>query len=185
LNRDTVIGIVGAVILVAAMVGVFQYERTLAPGSLGGDLVLGTVTVANATGTTVITQTSEETLNVTQANMTNVTFTLKWTVDPVAQGAPASTATVSLEIVPPPGSNLTGNLTAQGTSGTIEVKTAIPNAKPTSGPITMGAGEWTAKVKFVSSDNPTTTLPVPQQEQIRWTLTGSAQAWGPAPTPPT
>ena len=183
MNRDTVIGIVGAVILVAAMVGVFQYERTRAPDSLSG-LVLQTVPIANATGATVVTATSEEAINVTQANMTNVTFALKWTVPPPAPGAPASQATVSLEIVPPPGVNATGERAAQAASGSVEVKLQLPNPKPASGPVTLGMGGWTAKIKFVSSTSPTGALPVPQNEQIQWTLTGTAQAWEPAPTPP-
>lgn len=180
MNRDTVIGIVGAVILVAAMVGVFQYERTRAPGALGDTPIFNSnFTGPNEQGSLTLGASADAELNVTTQNMTNITFTLTWT----PQATPPGDDTFKLVITPPSGVNAT-TLEGQSSTGTVTVVIPIGNAKPTTAPTTLGVGAWTAKITFVSTSAVTPPPPVPVTREDAWKLAVTGTAWAPGPTPP-
>lgn len=136
MNRDTVVGIVGAVILVTAMVGVFYYERNVAATPTTGDDGPATNTTGpTATGTVAVGATESKLLNVTSATARNITFTLTWTA---TNGAD----TLQLTVAPPTGSGiLEGAISDPSDTGTITVTVAVPEgANP--------VGEWKADVTF-------------------------------------
>lgn len=136
MNRDTVIGIVGAVILVTAMVGVFYYERNVAAPPVGdGDDAPANATGPTATGTVALGETHSQVVNVTQTAARNVTFTLTWSA---ASGAD----TLQLTVAPPTGSGiLEGNVSEPSDSGEIVVTVPVPEgASP--------AGGWKIEVTF-------------------------------------
>lgn len=145
MNRDTVIGIVGATILVLAMVGVFYYERGVAQEAgigAGDDGAGGTTntTLPSITGSVALGQTDSQLVNVTSSTATNVTFTLTWS------GSTAQRQnTLKLTVAPPTGSGITeGAVSDPSSSGEITVTVAVPaGADP--------MGEWKADVEFVSS----------------------------------
>lgn len=170
MNRDTVIGIVGAVILVAAMVGVFQYERTRAPTTGTGDFTLTNSTLEGVSGETTIRGATEEMVNVSQQNVTTVLFTLKWS--PSTQGFED---TLKLTVIPP------GNgteATASGASGTLELPVNVTSMMPTPGnPVLTGTGAWTIKVEYLSTTSPTGPLPLPQAGTVSWTLAGTVTSY--------
>src|ERR1051326_592820 len=95
MNRDTVIGLVGAVILVVAMVGVFRYER--AQPETGVDAFTQIAAPGpTAKGTTNVGAKSDATLPVAKTNVTKAVFTVTWTAN-------AGKDTVTLTVTPPAG----------------------------------------------------------------------------------
>lgn len=87
MDKDTVVGIVGAVILIAAMVGVFYYEGTneavTGTGGSGWTVTWPTATTGgpSANGQTNEGQTSSQKVMIDASNLTKVEFTLTWTDD--------------------------------------------------------------------------------------------------------
>lgn len=179
MNRDTVTGIVGAAILVVAMVGVFQYERTIGAARAGltdgegwelatlpGPLHEGEATLGGPA--------ADQIVNVTQANLTNVTFTLKWT-------GPAGSAFAMA--VDAPDDVTTEIYEADGAEGTLTITVPVANARPTAdAPTTLGIGDWKVSAAYTSAgDGPTSTLPPPAgpATTATWTLTVSYEAWDP------
>lgn len=146
MHRDTVIGIVGVVILVAAMIGVFTYERGQAanlPGTGGG---AGNATFsATAPAISAVAVGGSGVANVTlnQTGMTNVTFTITWTP------GQNSIDTVSVSIAPGATTQMTtGASSDPENDGSIEVTVPIPN---TASDGTIGVGPWEITVTFESA----------------------------------
>lgn len=131
MDRDVTVGIVGAVVLVAAMVGIFFYERSVAPlpGEADGDAPAANLTTASASGSTGVGDSTVETLQLAGGN---ATFTLTWT--PGDQ----STDTMGLTVTPPGGTPVT----LESSTSPLEVAAAGP------------AGNWTVEVVFVSAAGP-------------------------------
>lgn len=142
MNKDTVVGIVGAAILVTAMVGIFYYERGVAAdGGIGGPGGPGTnanTTGPTVTGTVALGSTDSKLANITAASAGNVTFRLTWTA---TNGAD----TLQITVAPPTGSGIMeGSVSEPSDSGEITVTVAVPaGATPT--------GEWKVDVSFTQA----------------------------------
>lgn len=131
MDRDVVVGIVGAVVLVAAMVGIFFYERSVAPvADADGGGAATNATSASASGTTAVGESTTETVFLSGGN---ATFTLTWT--PGQQ----STDTLGITVTAPDG---TQSAPVEGSTSPLEVALAGP------------AGNWTIEVAFVSASGP-------------------------------
>lgn len=83
MNKDTVVGIVGAVILVVAMIGVFKYEGEQGAATLGANAydvtwATGDSNGPTESGTTALKSKSDKTLTLATTNLTKVQFTLAW-----------------------------------------------------------------------------------------------------------
>lgn len=147
MHRDTVIGIVGVLILVAAMVGVFTYERGQAANLLGdGTLALANLTGPSLEGTANVGAEATDTLTIAQTNLTKITFTLTWSAGQTSEN------TVELMIAPANGTGLTEGVTGGPESdGEITVELLVPNAEPTAGPLATGVGDYEVTVRFVGA----------------------------------
>lgn len=143
MNRDTVVGIVGSAILVAAMVGVFWYERSVAqvgeaPDDAGGNPVAPPSPV---TGTVELGETATSLVNVPAANASvrNVTFRLSWTAE-------NGRDTLKLTVAPPPGSGIPeGGMSEPADTGDVSVTVRVPEGA-------TAVGVWEVKVEFVRAD---------------------------------
>lgn len=138
MNKDTVIGIVGSALLVAAMVVVFAYERANAQVADPDEL---TASVAQSTlsGTANVGQSDTKMDNITAPAGTNVTFKLTWT-----QGNGPDT--LKITATPPAGSGITAKSSPNENDGSITLVVAVP----------MDAvGDWSVKVDFVSAQGGT------------------------------
>lgn len=139
MHRDTVIGIVGVVILVAAMVGVFTYERSQASDLGNGDDTAATNFTATLSGTAPLGEENAEpeTMTVNVSGLTNMSFTLTWT-----PGSQTSSDTLKLVVVMP--DNMTHESEAEN-DGEITLAVEIPEG-------TESAGDWQVIVAFVSAE---------------------------------
>lgn len=181
MNKDTVVGILGAVILVAAMVGIFYYEGTQAPGAVGGGGpggaggAGGAFRTANATGPgdsgQLAAGASEDlSVNITRANLTAVEFRLEWTDENIPQNTPDE---FRLAVTSPGGVTLE----ATGAQSPVTVRFSPLNEVPTgaaAAPGTVGTGTWRVTVELVSVGQPGG-LPLPGQVPVSdqgnaWTL---------------
>jgi hypothetical protein len=167
MNKDTVVGILGAVILVAAMVGIFYYEGTQSPQAVaGGGPGTGPFAVAWKTNTTSLPDLtgqsaegdagSPQVVRVAQSNITKVEVVLTWT-DDVANSGPDQ---FQLTVRSPSGQTLN----ASGDSGSVSVLfnpvNAVPDVNRTGGASeaaaeaalapqytkTNGTGDWQVTV---------------------------------------
>lgn len=191
MNKDTVVGILGAVILVAAMVGIFYYEGTQAPGATGtpggggaGGAGSGAFRLANATltggsGNLAAGGTQDISVNVTQQNVASTTFTLTWTDEAnLPQNAPDEFRIV----VTPPGGGAPREAT--GTTSPLTVSFTNVNGQPasaTAAPSTNGTGTWMVTVELVTVGQPGG-LPLPGQVPVSdqgnsFDLAASASYW--------
>lgn len=181
MKRDLVIGIVGATILVAAMVGVFRYEASQVSGT-AWDVAWRD---ANVAGTVVngITQEGETTpvsMEVTHTNVTMATFTLTW-VDDI--GDPDE---FELTVTSPTGEKKTA---PSSTSGRIELAFTDLVTEPSPMRIfandrleaeqrvarehtsTAAMGEWIVEVRLVNAGGVTAGgITVIPDENNEWTL---------------
>lgn len=169
MNRDVVTGVAGAIVLVAAMVGVFVYERNvaIAAGTAQtpptGPLVLDG---PGLEGEVALGATEDALLNLTTPGMTNVTFTLTWT-------ATNGRDTLRLTVAPPTGSGVEeGAVSEPEDDGEITVTVAVPNTSPTG---TLGAGDWKVSVEFVDASpdtvvDPPVTPPGTTDASVSWRL---------------
>lgn len=165
MKKDLVVGIVGTIILVAAMVGVFKYEADRG----GGQSWAVTWTEATAAGptldgTTQAGATTAEELNVTASNLTRVTFTLRWTdAENQGRGAPD---TFNLTVAGPDGAT-----NASGEASNGEIVVTVEGLAPMPGELrllaasqaeaesriardattTAGQGVWSVFVRLVSA----------------------------------
>lgn len=195
LNKDTVIGIVGSIVLVAAMIGVFTYERSQAnAGAFAVTWESVQSDGPSAEGSTPLQQSTETTVDIAQTNLTSVDFTVSWTP---TQG----TDTLRVTVTPPEGSGLNATEPVEGDSGTITVSVPVPNALPTvdraagadesdatarlaqSYASPVGTGTWTITVEFVSASG---VIPVPgappvgSDTEVAWTAASSLTHYAPA-----
>lgn len=146
MHRDTVIGIVGVVILVAAMVGVFTYERgqaTVTDGTPGG--ALANFTGPTSEGNVAIGATADNDVVINQTGLTNITFTVTW--------SPGANAVDTVRVIAQP-ANDTGLSTAYESEAENDGEIVI-----TIGPLNntgpdgrLGTGNWRISVEFVSSE---------------------------------
>lgn len=175
MHRDTVIGIVGVVILVAAMVGVFTYERSQASDLVGDDGAGAGNFTASLSGTSPLgeDQAEPQTMIVNQSGLTNLTFTLTW-----SPGAATSVDTMKLVVVMP--NNMSHESDAEN-DGEITLSVEVPEG-------TDSAGNWTVVAAFVSADvttpagqppvNPPVVPPGSTDDSVSWTVdaTGASAA---------
>lgn len=168
MNRDTITGIVGAVILVTAMIGVFQYERSIsaATGNSAGALTLANVTGSSLTGSLAAGATFDDVVNVTHGNLTLVTFTLQY------DGG----AGLSLNVESPTGNSSSGD----GNGATVSF--VVGSAESSAGtPWTLGTGDY--KVSVANTDAPQPTDPVPVVgggAATAFEVVVTYQAWSPS-----
>ena len=152
MHRDTVIGIVGVVILVAAMIGVFTYERGQASELTdGGSASTMNFTAPAVGGNVAVGATSENVVTLNQTGITNVTFTLTWTA------GQNSDDTFMIVVVPPNG---TGSPVESPAEADGEITVTVPVANTDSAG-TLGVGDWQVSVQFVSAATSTPAGPPP------------------------
>lgn len=177
MNRDTMTGLLAAAVLVAAMVGVFFYERNVAIASgigestatdgnvrtLDGPMVQGTAAVGGSgTGNLLINQTG----------LTNVTFTLRWSA---TNGAD----TLRLTVAPSADTGLTAGAESDDEAdGEITLTIAIPN---TAADGVLGVGPWEITVTFVSAATglpaePPVAPPGTTDTEVAWSIETSLDA---------
>ncbi len=183
MKKDLVIGIVGAAILVAAMVGVFRYEAGRA-----GDAFQVTWDEITSPGPSTPGQTAESaktegTVNITQANLTALLFVLTWT-DDNPQSAPDE---FELIVITPEGESQT----ATGDEGTLSVAFEGLSARPTITTVTArsasdgeaalaqtytstsGTGTWSFVVRLINAGDqnaPIVGAPITPDTGNPWTL---------------
>lgn len=184
MHRDTVIGIVGVVILVAAMVGVFTYERSQASsqGEADGG-TLQTLAGPDASGTVAVGATEDKILAFNQTGITNVTFTLTWT-----PGQASSVDTLRLVVAPGNDTGLTSGFESEAEDdGEITLTIPVANVGPDG---ILGVGNWQVTVEFVSAAAttpvgqpplpPPTAPPGTTDTSVDYALATSLQAYGSA-----
>lgn len=195
MKRDVVIGIVGAAILVAAMVGVFRYEAGRAGTAFDVAWTTSGIAGPTADGETAEGAQSELTLNVTQANLTRLVFHLNWTDD---AGTPDE---FEFTVIDPSGESQT----VTGDSGSLEVVfdnlSALPPPTRTLGKdeaeararlaqqnsATAGTGTWSFVVRLVDAGDqsvPVAGVPVTEDTQNSWTIETLQVAYEPVLTRP-
>lgn len=138
MHRDTVIGIVGVVILVAAMVGVFTYERTQASDLGNGDGAGAGNFTASLSGTSDLgeDQAVPQNLTVNVTGLTNITFTLTW-----SPGQQTSVDTMKLVVVMP---NNMSHESDPENDGEITLSVPVPEGVDS-------AGEWQVVAAFTQA----------------------------------
>lgn len=150
MHRDTVIGIVGVVILVAAMVGVFTYERGQAADLTGPGGTVANLTGPSDDGSVAVGSSTDVTMSINTTGLTNITFTLAWT---------PGNGVDTLKLSAAPGNDTgltTGFESSEESDG--EITLTIPlNNTATDGKV--GTGAWQLTVTFVSA-SPGGPLPV-------------------------
>jgi hypothetical protein len=182
MKRDLVIGIVGAAILVAAMVGVFRYEAARAGSAYDVEWTTTTLDGPVQAGETAEGQRSEVTLAISEANLTALTFVLTWTddvgagdefqltvVDPageVSQSARSTTGEIAL--------TFEGLATAPPASRVVATSESDARAQlARQHTITTGTGTWSVIVELLNADETSTVVgnvPVPPDTGNAWTL---------------
>lgn len=141
MNKDTLVGIVGSVILVAAMVIVFAYERSNAVATDDGapDDMAATFNNHTVAGSVGVGASDTKMDNFTVDGPTNVTFLLTWS-------ATNGRDTLRLTVMPPPGSEMVEGATSEASDeGTISLRVAVPAGG-------WASGEWTVKVDFTEAN---------------------------------
>lgn len=177
--KDTIIGIVGAVILVAALTGVFYYEGSSAEGADGAneyDLTWDTRTTdgPGVDGETQEEETTTETLTVEAANITEATFTLTWTDDT------GSADTFNVTVTSPAGETESASGDSEELSVTFENINTVPPDGTVSGDseedarsqaadqytATRGQGDWTVEITCENAGdaNPVGTGPAIEED---------------------
>lgn len=202
MKRDTIVGIVGAVALIAAMAGIFQYEKSQPASTLGSKAfdVAWAIEDANGPTTTAATplgETTEATLEIAQANLTRAKFTVAWTPQ---QG----TDTLRVVVTPPAGSGLSPGET-RADSGEAVVEIELPNEVPpdfrmfanseaeaharlaAQNTQSLGTGTWTIAVTFEEASGvvPVPGLPpVGADTEVQWDVATILSSYAPTLTPP-
>lgn len=182
MHRDTVIGIVGVVILVAAMVGVFTYERGVAANLLpAGGFTAADLAGPGLDGTTPVGSETTEILSIAQTNMTKIAFTLTWA------NSQTSVNTLQLVVAPANGTGLAEGVESEPESdGEITVELLVPNEEPTTGPLAVGVGDYEITVRFVGAAPPGPLGPAPlpvTDTEVAWALATALTAYEPADEP--
>jgi hypothetical protein len=146
MNKDTVIGIIGSVVLVTAMVVVFVYERNNMPAAPVVTTPVTHVAVASLAGSVSLSGRDAKMDNITAVGPTDVKFHLTWT-------ATNGKDTLILTVTPPKG-NVSAVTSAPTDSGDATVVVHVPAG-------TVLRGDWKVQVEFTSAKP--TPLPVPIQ----------------------
>jgi hypothetical protein len=180
MNKDTVVGILGAVILVAAMVGIFYYEGTQSPSTVavGGTGPFAVTwksdmtSLAAVTGQSPLGQGASKTVNVSAMNLTKAEFTLTWTNDPSPGPGPnhltlavktpdgrtfnasSNTGTVTVSVTP---INPVPSVNRTGGNAEADAQAALASAYTA----TNGTGTWTVTVTYDAAEGQTAGLPLP------------------------
>lgn len=174
MHRDTVIGIVGVVILVAAMVGVFTYERGQASNVIeNGGAGLTNMTGPSTEGTTALGASTDATLEFNQTGMTNVTFTLRWTPT-------NGVDTLRISIAPSADTGLTSGASSEAENDG-EIVLIVPVENTAAGG-ELGVGPWQVSVEFVSAATglpvePPVPPPNTTDSEVAWTVDTSVQTY--------
>lgn len=138
MHRDAVVGVVGAVVLVVAMVGVFSYERARAPGLDGEGESLGDEAGPTLEGSVQVGKSDVKVANVTATSASNVTFHLTWK-------ATNGKDTLKLTVAPPTGSGIEEGAVSEAVdSGEVTVTVRVP-------PGASPEGGWQVTVEFVKA----------------------------------
>lgn len=143
MNRDTIVGIAGAAILLSAMVGILYVQGANAPQEAVYKVAWTTEkdSLPAITGRATNGAPSEMNVTLAIANLTGATFTLTWTDDD-----PSVADAFTLTVTTPSGKRLSP---ASGGSGTLTV-TASPedlNTPPATDQVAAG-DEATARAKL-------------------------------------
>lgn len=192
MKRDMVVGIVGTVILVAAMVGVFRYEAARGGGqSWTVTWSTGTEAGPEESGETQAGVTTPVELEIAAPNVTSIEFLLEWTDD---VGAPDEFEVI---VTSPTGENRT----AKGSGGTLSV--VFEDITPMPGEIRLLAaseaeaasrvardatthaadGVWNVGVRLASAPGvvaPAGGVEVQPDGQNAWTLQAKLTTYRPA-----
>lgn len=136
MNKDTVIGIAGAVMLIAAMVGVFAYERANAevPDEGGEPTPEASIGQETLTGNVDLGSSVTRTNNITAVGPSHLTFVMTWS-------ASEGSDTLRLTVTPPADSGLAQRASQEEEDGSITVRFAIAAEH-------VSHGDWTLKVDF-------------------------------------
>lgn len=142
MNKDTIVGIIGAAVLIAAMIGVFAYERsmaaaTAADGSEADDGMGAVLEGPTLTGTVAVGQDDTQTANLDAGDVGNVTFRLTWE-------ATNGRDTLKFSVVPPAGSGLDGATSEPTDSGDATLTIRVPEGADAS-------GTWQVTVEFTEA----------------------------------
>jgi len=189
MHKDTVVGILGAVILVAAMVGIFYYEGTQVPGgtsTVGGN---GSTLRVNWTsvpvdgpqqqGSTNEGGSSDTSVSLNQTNITSIEFMLQWTDDIPNSGPDHFRMTVT----PPNGTNISGADAEGDASFSVNIPVgSAPNATTASAlqlaqwVSTKGMGNWTVHIELTNAGDVGQDPPVPPPVPIP-NVTDTGNGW--------
>lgn len=176
MNRDTIIGVIGAAILMGAMVGILYVQGASAPK----DTMYSVTWETQAGGLDAITgraeggTASEENVSLDVANLTNVLFTLTWTDDD-----PSALDAFTLLVTTPGGQTFRSTAATSG-SILVNVTPEFLNSPPVPGQVAAkdqaeaeqklaasntrdaGRGAWTVKIQVEPrTANPSTPVPLP------------------------
>lgn len=178
LNRDTLVGIVGAAILVAAMAGIFWYEGTRGAGTTGSfrfDVEWATAAEngPQTSGNLAEGESTDETVAIEREGLASVDFVLVWT-DSVGTGD-----TFKVTVTSPTGETKTAEATNDGgAEGEAKVTFTGLNPAPSATSVagddeedakrrltegtgmTGGVGDWMVTIELVQAGDQS--APVPQ-----------------------
>lgn len=195
LKKDIMIGIIGATILVAAMVGVFRYEASRATGS-AFEVEWESLTLAGPgeSGTLQDGQEAQVQLDISQQNLTAVSFVLTWT-DDVANSDPDE---FELVVVSPEGEEKR----ASASNGRFEVTFDDLTVQPSPQTVLAGSeadarrqlasqasetgtGTWSVTVRLVEAGNlePAPGVVVQEDNANGWDLETQLKAYDARLTP--
>lgn len=181
LKRDLIIGIVGAVILIAAMVGVFRYEAARAGTAFDYDWRVEAGPGPQLSGETAEGSRSDVTMDVEQPHLASLTFVLSW-VDDI--GEPDE---FRFTVITPEGDSQT----IQGSSGRLEVTFDELAPQPLPGRIlaadetaarervegqlpSAGLGTWSFRIELLQAGDETAPIaglpPITEDTGNTWKL---------------
>lgn len=200
MKRETIFGLAGGAILLAAMVGVFQYEGSRASsvvlGSESYDVAWSTNEVAGPgkSGELAPREGKSEAIDVALANLTATAFTLEWTDD---VGGPD---VFRFTVVSPEGVRLS----VTGASGKLTLSFTGLNAIPARGIVfaddeseaertlaskntrRAGTGAWNATVELLEAAGQTTPvggIPLQPDPGNAWAIATAHTVYVPTLTP--
>jgi hypothetical protein len=186
MKKDLVIGIVGTLILLTAMVGVFRYEAAQRGSSFDVTWETREVSLAAEDGATNEQESTALSVNVTQLNVTRIEFRLEWT-DSTANSGPDE---FELTVTAPGGAPKTARSSEGVVSVVFENVSGVPTdvrllgsdevavrQQALSYASTAGTGAWNVTVTLVDAGDISGVpgqAPIPAQLQDvsnEWTLT--------------
>lgn len=179
MHKDTIVGIAGAAILVAAMAGVFWYEGTRGAETQGArsfsvSFAEAPVNGPSKTGTANVGTPVVETFKIAQGNLTKITFTLVWTDESTPNNQPD---TFTLKVEPPNGTTIEaqesdpvangagapGEIALTFTIGTLPSATTVSadtasqaqDRAMSQSARSLGLGDWKITVTLTQAGDPT------------------------------